>query len=80
MRIRWLLLLLVAGCTSTGAGTLQSTTPQECKPLNAKSAVVRCTPTEVAVGEIVRVEGDCAEVHVKSGAPASGDRVALLSR
>ena len=108
MRTRWLAMVLVAGCTSTGVGTLHSTIAtvrddsrvcldgggaapwrvgeavrfvrDECKPLNAKSAVVRCTPTEVAAGEVVRVEGDCAEVHVKSGAPASGDRVALLSR
>jgi hypothetical protein len=50
----------------------------DCKPLNAKSAVVRCAPTPVADGEVVRVEGDCAEVRIAGGVrPAPGDRVAL---
>src|SRR5262245_23143234 len=107
MRIRWLGLILVAGCTSAGATTLHSTVAtvrddarvcldggaapwrvgepvrfvhDDCKPLNAKSAVVRCAPTAVGDGEVVRVDGDCAEVRVRGGAPAPGDRVALLSR
>ena len=56
MRIRWLMLVLVAGCTSAGATTLHSASAveavrQDCKPLNAKSAVVHCTPVPAATGE-----------------------------
>ena len=59
-------------------GALVQFVRNECKPLNAKSAVVHCTPTPVADGEVVRVEGDCAEVKLDGGArPVAGDRVAL---
>ena len=53
-----------------------------CKPLNAKSSVVHCTPEPIADGEIVRVDGArCAEVHVRSGTtPETSDGVELAAR
>jgi hypothetical protein len=53
-----------------------------CKPLNAKSSVVHCTPEPIADGEIVRVEGDrCAEVRVRAGTTLeTSDGVELAAR
>jgi hypothetical protein len=53
-----------------------------CKPLNAKSSVVHCTPEPVADGQIVRVDSDrCATVHVVSGAtPETSDGAEIAAR
>ncbi|HWE30395.1 MAG TPA: hypothetical protein VHB97_20455 [Polyangia bacterium] len=52
-----------------------------CRPLNAKSSVIHCTPSAIGDGEIVRVDGACAEVRLRSGAVlATGDRVELVAR
>jgi hypothetical protein len=53
-----------------------------CEPLNAKSAVVHCTPRPIADGEVMRVEGArCAAVRLAAGATLdSADGVDLAAR
>jgi hypothetical protein len=54
---------------------------QACQPLNAKSAVVHCASQPVADGEVLRVDGSCADVRVTAGAVLeSGDGIELASR
>jgi hypothetical protein len=56
MRSRLLGLLFIAGCTTSLGPTVQPTVAGQagerevCKPLNAKSSVVHCTPAPVAEG------------------------------
>ncbi|HEX9101335.1 MAG TPA: hypothetical protein VF997_03990, partial [Polyangia bacterium] len=59
---------LDGGGAALAVGAAVQLVRASCAPLNAKSAVVRCTPVAVADGEIVRVGGDgCAEVRVRAG-------------